>query len=287
MTDRRTLFAVAAPALAAAIGAAAQDRSPSELEFEAASIRPSSPGGLPFSGTTLQGNRLRETKVTLLALIRSVHHGDGFTSEQQFAGGPDWIRTERWDVEAVATITPTRAQFNDMMRNLLADRFKVRVRREQRELPVFALLVARDDRRLGPSLTIVNVDCTAYKDAFNRLQSSSTPRPKPGEPLRPITCDTTLSSGPQGTHASGRAIALSQLTQMLTPYFDAPVLDRTGLSGQYDYDLDFVSNPLAADPAAGTSLPTALREQLGLRVERGRAPIDVLVIESAERPTND
>ena len=73
---------------------------------------------------------------------------------------------------------------------------------------------------------------------------------------------------------------------MLTPYFDAPVLDRTGLSGQYDYDLDFVSNPLAADPA-GTSLPTALREQLGLRVERRRAPMDVMVIESAERPTND
>lgn len=76
------------------------------------------------------------------------------------------------------------------------------------------------------------------------------------------------------------------LARGLTSYFDAPVLDRTKLSGQYDYDLNFVNDPLASS-TNGVALETALREQLGLRVERQRAPVDVLVIESAERPSPD
>lgn len=77
---------------------------------------------------------------------------------------------------------------------------------------------------------------------------------------------------------------LSEFARTLTPYFDAPVLDRTGLPGQYDFELTFVRDPQATD---GVPLVTALREQLGLRVERQQAPMDVVVIESAERPTND
>lgn len=284
MTDRHTLlFAVAALALAAA-AAAAQDQPSSVLRFDAASIRPSTPGGPPISGTTIQANRMRGTSVTLLALIRSVYSGEGMTSANQFEGGPDWIRTDRWDFEAVATITPTRAQFNEMLRNLLADRFKVQVRRERRELPIFALLAARDDRRPGPNLTSVKVDCAAYKDAFNKLQTTRPPR-EPGAPLQPTTCDTLLVGNQnQGVRLAGRAVELSAVARMLTPYFDAPVMDRTGLPGQFDFELTFVRDPQATD---GVPLATALREQLGLRVERQQAAMDVVVIESAERPTND
>jgi hypothetical protein len=130
MPDRRSRLVVAALVLTAGIAAAAQDGPPAGLRFEAASIRPSSPGGPPISGTIIQGNRLRATRTSLLGLIRSVHYGDGLTSERQFVGGPDWIRTERWDINAVASSAPTRAQFNDLLRDLLADRFKVRARRE-------------------------------------------------------------------------------------------------------------------------------------------------------------
>ena len=280
MTDRRSLFMVAALALAAA--AAAQDRPASPLKFEAASIRPSPTGGPPISGTTIQANRMRGGQVTLLALIRSVYYGEGLTSANQFEGGPDWIRTERWDFEAVAPMTPTRAQFDEMLRNLIADRFKVKVRRERRDLPIFALLPARDDRRPGPALTSVKVDCAAYKDAFNKLQSSRPPR-EPGAPLQPTTCDTLLVAN-QGVRLAGRAVELSEFARMLTPYFEAPVMDRTGLPGQYDFELTFVRDPQATD---GVPIATALREQLGLRVERQQASMDVVVIESAERPTND
>ena len=283
MTNRHTLlFAIAAPALAAAIAGAAQNRPAENLRFDAATIRPSAPGGPPMSGTFIQANRMRGTSVTLQALIRSVYYGEGLTSDNQFEGGPDWIRTDRWDFEAVATITPTRAQFNEMLRNMLTDRFKVRVRREQRQLPIFALLPAREDRRLGPKLTSVKVDCAAYKEAFNKLQSSRPPR-EPGAPLQPQTCDTLLVAN-QGYRLAGRAVELSEFARTLTPYFDAPVMDRTGLPGQYDFELTFVRDPQATD---GVPLATALREQLGLRVERQQAPMDVVVIESAERPTND
>ena len=133
--------------LALTIGIAGAQNEPSGLRFEAASIRPSAPGGPPISGTTINANRMRGTKVTLFGLIRSAF-GDGLTSVEQFVGGPDWIRTEQWDINAVASITPTRTQFSEMTRNLLLERFKVRVHREQREIAVFALLMARDDRPL-------------------------------------------------------------------------------------------------------------------------------------------
>jgi len=285
MADRSIPSIVAALTLAAGIAVSAQVAPPSGLRFEAASIRPSPPGGPPISGTTIQGNRLRGTNASLLGLIRSVYFRDGLISEHQFVGGPDWIRTERWNIDAVAASAPTRTQFDEMLRALIVDRFKLRVRREQREQPIFALLLAREDRRPGPALTKVSVDCAAYKEAFERLQPR--PRPEPGAPLQPTTCDTLLSSRPEGTRVAGRAVDLSALAQMLTSYFDAPVLDRTGLPGQYDYDLNFVRDVSLAPSADGVSLETALREQLGLRVERQRAPMDVLVIEAAERPTLD
>src|SRR5688572_26996604 len=132
MADRSIRSIVAAFTLAAGIAVSAQVAPPG-LRFEAASIRPSPPGGPPISGTTIQGNRLRGTNVSLLGLIRSVYFREGLISEHQFVGGPDWIRTERWNIDAVAASAPTRTQFDEMLRALIADRFKLRVRREQRE----------------------------------------------------------------------------------------------------------------------------------------------------------
>lgn len=272
--------------LALAIGVAAAQNEPTALRFEAASIRPSAPGGPPISGTTINANRLRGTKVTLLGLIRSAF-GEGLTSAEQFVGGQDWIRTEPWDINAVASITPTRAQFSEMTRNLLLERFKVRVRREQREIPVFALLVARDDRRLGPQLRSVTVDCAAHKEAFERGRATPVPPPDFNKPMQPQTCDTLLSSRAEGNYIAGRAVDMSVVARTLVAQVNAPVVNRTGLPGQYDFDLRFVSNPAAASSPDGVGIETALREQLGLRLERQRAPMDVLVIDSAERPIPD
>ena len=272
--------------LALTIGIAGAQNEPSGLRFEAASIRPSAPGGPPISGTTINANRMRGTKVTLFGLIRSAF-GDGLTSVEQFAGGPDWIRTEEWDINAVASITPTRTQFSEMTRNLLLERFKVRVHREQREIAVFALLMARDDRRLGPRLTSVTVDCAAYKAAFERGQATPRPPPDFSKPMQPQTCDTLLSSRPEGNYIAGRAVDMSVVARTLVSQVNAPVVNRTGLPGLFDFDLNFVSNPAAGASPDGVGIETALREQLGLRLEQQRASMDVLVIDAAERPTPD
>ena len=282
----KSLRLAAVVALVTVTAVAAQDRPSSELGFEAASIRPSAPSASTGAGTFFQGNRLRATRTTLVTLIRSVYSGDGLVSEQQFVGGPDWIRTDRWDINAVALGSPTRAEFTRMLRALITERFKLRVRREQRELPVVALVLARDDGRLGSKLTRVQVDCAAYKEAFERLQA---PLSAPGAPSRPKTCDTLTVSGDGLTRVSGRAVEMSAVVGTASPYVGegAPVLDRTGLKGQFDYDLEFTQNQLSDAPDSRVSIETALREQLGLRAERQRAPMDVLVIESAERPTPD
>ena len=192
MLSGRPFFVAAALALAVGVTVAAQNKPTATLRFEAATIRPSAPDGSPISGTMLEGNRLRGTRTTLLALIRSVYFEEGLISPQQFVDGPQWIRTERWDINAVAVDSPTRAEFNEMLRTLITDRFKLRVRRERRELPVVALL-ARDDRRLGARLTSVRVDCAAYQEAFAQLQSR--PAREPGAPLQPTTCDTLTVVG--------------------------------------------------------------------------------------------
>ena len=105
--------------------------------------------------------------------------------------------------------------------------------------------------------------------------------------MQPTTCDTLTVARDGITRVSGRAVEMSALVRALTSYLGqgTPVVDRTGLKGQYDYDLEFTQNPLTDSPAPGVTIETALREQLGLRAERQRAPIDALVIESAERPT--
>ena len=285
MRDVRIHSVVAILALTISV-AAARNQTPSSLRFEAASIRPSAPGGPPISGTTISANRLRGTKVTLFGLIRSAF-GEGLTSAEQFVGGPDWIRTEAWDINAVAAITPTRAQFSEMLRNLLLERFKVRVRREQREIVVFALLMAHDDRRLGPQLKSVAVDCAAYKEAFERGRATPLPPPDFSKPMQPQTCDTMLSSRTEGTYIAGRAVDMSVVARTLVAQVNAPVVNRTGLPGLFDFDLNFVSNPAAGASPNGVGIETALREQLGLRIERQRAPMDVLAIDSAERPTPD
>src|SRR5688572_32963416 len=128
MADRSIRSIVAAFTLAAGIAVSAQVAPPSGLRFEAASIRPGPPGGPPISGTTVQGNRLRGTNASLLGLIRSVYFRDGLISEHQFVGGPDWIRTERWNIDAVAASAPTRTQFDEMLRALPPAPFKLRIR---------------------------------------------------------------------------------------------------------------------------------------------------------------
>ena len=171
-----------------------------------------------------------------------------------------------------------------MLRALLAERFKLVVHRETRDLPIYVLVMARKDGRLGPRLRPSNVDCSA------------TPSPAAGgfvaEPCK------GLRNVPG--KATGRAVTIQTLARLMSGWVDdhRPVEDRTGLTGNFDIDLDWTPDrPLPPPPADAPALPqvdangaglfTALQEQLGLKVESAKNSIATLVVDHAEDPTEN
>jgi uncharacterized protein (TIGR03435 family) len=160
---------------------------------------------------------------------------------------------------------PTRSD-SDLLQVVLRDRFALRVRQESRQFDVYALVLARQDGKLGPGLR-PNIDCT--DEARKRLL-----RLKPGE----TACGTIrMSAG----RISAKGIELLRRGGYLGS--GRPVFERTGLKGYFDLDLEWAPNPTDDGP----SLFTAVQDQLGLKLEPTTAPLDVLVIEHAERPTQN
>lgn len=285
---RAASLLLAALVLGGVVAAAAQG--PSSVDtprFEAVSIKPSPPRLSPNSMTTLGANVFRATNAPVLVLVSGAYPEYGLGD--RIVGGPDWARTERFDIVATAAGAPTRDQYAALQRQLLADRFKLVVRREQREMPVLVLSLARSDGQPGAQLKRVEFDCTAYREAFARAQAP--PDAATRAPGSAPTCSTLSAAGAAGRKISGKAVALPELARALTSSAGALVVDRTNLTGVYDFEVSFVSDQALQAPGGtageGVSLATALREQLGLKLERQRVPVDVLVIESVERPTPD
>ena len=246
------------------------------------------PGPIGFMPPTTGNFNARNR--TVFDLVRNAYG----MRESQVVGGPDWIRSERYDVAARATGTfppdvshegvprgPSRQLFL-MLRSLLADRFHVKAHVEPREMPVYHLALARTDGRLGPGLRRSAADCAAV---LAEMKAGGTPS------LVKAGC-FIFGSGPPGAtnrgRMEGRGLHIQHLTSgPLADFADRPVIDRTGLTGYYDIDLEWTPDPGAATPDVPPSLFTALQEQLGLKLEPGRAQVDVLVIEHVERPAPD
>jgi uncharacterized protein (TIGR03435 family) len=292
-------MAIAALATPTAV-ALTQRPGAAEARFEAASIKPIPADAPPsaLAGTTYQGNRFSATSATLLMLLRSAYGARHYVAREQFAGGPEWLERDRFDITAVAAGTPTREDFQAMERALLAERFALRVRETVRELPVFSLELARDDRRLGRSLTPVTVDCAAAKAGRASAHQSlpQGPARSSAEKRTANPCDTLTVGSGLTTRFSGRAIDIETLAEHVTVGLKRATLDRTGLKGQFDVELEYLNTSiergvqpptLNGQPVDAPTLIEALREQLGLKVERDRGFVPVLVIEHARRPQPD
>jgi len=201
------------------------------------------------------------------------HGGCGFVNNGNFiTGGPDWIRSERFDVQAVMPDTApvsTLGEFLNgsapaieaMLRAMLADRFKLAVHREQRDAPVYALVAARGGAHAP---TAKRDEPTMYR--LDRQRDADG-----------LTVDHLIVSNADTTY-----IAL-----MLTLITRRPVVDRTGLDGTFSFDLRFAPQDAKPGDTSSASLFTALPEQLGLRLEDSRAPVDVVVIDRAEHPSDN
>ena len=172
-----------------------------------------------------------------------------------------------------------------MLRTLLADRFKLRVHTVSREMPVFALVLARKDGALGPGLRRSDKDCAAFSTAVLKAEQAGV------GPLRVNGCDYRAGGGPAGItiHAT---IALDAAALMMSRSrdIDRPIVNRTGLDGTFDLDLQFAERQTSAPGALAADRPsifTAVQEQLGLKLESQRAPMDVVVSDAVERPSPD
>jgi uncharacterized protein (TIGR03435 family) len=174
-----------------------------------------------------------------------------------------------------------------MARALLADRFKLALHTEKREVPAF-VLVKRNDGKLGSGLKPPAIDCAAFRAGGER---PSDPAPKPADRLPcglielPIFEHLRLVPGADMRISAGD-MPVSAILTLLGNRLKRPVVDRTGLTQRFDIELQFTADPLQST-AGGPAIRTAITEQLGLQVQDGRAPVDVLVIDHIERPTPD
>jgi uncharacterized protein (TIGR03435 family) len=273
--------------------ASLRGQSATKSSFEVASIKPS-PAGPPSGPSGFQaGGRYVAHSVTasrlLVLAFRTEGLGTGLRPEQ-IVNAPGWMESARYDIEAKVSGPTTAAPIADpeastLLRSLLEDRFKLQAHMEKRELPFYALVLAKPDGTFGPTLKRSTLDC----DAINRERDAARRENRtPQVPLGPAVCALRLGQG-VGT---GTGASMVTLASLLTAAVGSTVLDRTGLSGGFDIDVHYAvesrTNGAIADASSDSpSIFTAVQEQLGLKLEQRREPRDVLVIDHVERPTED
>jgi uncharacterized protein (TIGR03435 family) len=261
-------------ALTAAV-AAVDGQAPS---FDVASVKVNTSGEPVARITAPAGTgRFDAINAPLRLLILNAYR----IAEFQLTGGPSWIDSIRIDIAARTAETATRDDIERMLRTLLADRFRLVIRRETREVPTYALVVARDDGRLGPRMQPSTTDCTAQA-AVGR--GAAPPPPASGQ----LLCGTRMS--PASINAGG--MTMPRLATTLTGIIGRLVTDDTRLTGTYDLQLAFTpEQPLPNSPSPADSdapsIFTAVQEQLGLKLNASRGRGDVVVIEAIEQPTPD
>lgn len=259
-----------------------------EPRFDAVSIKRHQPGS-PQGYREVPGGRIVSEGQTTLSTIARAYGVRG----TRVTGGPDWVRSDFYTVETTATGKPDRARVGAMLRQMLTERYKLVAHTERRDMPSYILTVARPGR-LGPNLKLRTPPCEPGKPV--PPEAISLPMPGPSgdtgatQSARPCSIRTA-----GGRLLSAVGITMPMLAQAIDNFWlNEPVVDRTGLTGEYDVLLtnivnQWTDNPLKAeadDPDAAR-LPVALEDQLGLKLELRREPTDVVVIDRIERPSEN
>jgi uncharacterized protein (TIGR03435 family) len=276
----------------------AQAPQPAQLTFDVVSVKRSRPDA---GGSMLGGGRgqYRAINVPLRVTITNAWN----LRDHQLAGAPAWLASDRFDIVAKEPEGAfTDEQRRLMMQAMLIDRFNLRAHLETRDLPLYDLVLLRADGRLGPALTPTAVDCAAQrKEAAGARGAAPTgpPRPIPNIDER-VPCSQRMFFGPQGATINTSGRTLEQIATVLATYADRTVVNKTGLNGEYDILLKFkpeaggpmgaLAPPLSATGEPSSDLATlgiAVQEQLGLKLESARGPVQVLVIDSISPPTED
>jgi uncharacterized protein (TIGR03435 family) len=231
----------------------AQTKATARLEFDAASIKLSPPPDGPVR-VSMPGDhgRINYTNVTMRALIRKAY---GLRIYPPSPGASDPLSTERYDIIAKAPGDASNEQTMQMLQSLLEDRFKLAVHKETKELPVYALIVNKG----GPKFREVKDDGSAAE-----------------------------IGGRSGYQITGHHVSMKALAGALQGYVADPVVEMTGLTGIFDINLEFSADEsLAPNATSGPSIFTAVQEQLGLKLEARKGPVEVVVIDHVEKPSEN
>jgi uncharacterized protein (TIGR03435 family) len=233
------------------------------LEFEVASVKPSKPGAAGGIIKPLPGGQTYiATNAPVKLMIKLMFH----LNDQQISGGPGWLENDLYDVEAKADGPHTIDELHVMFQNLLIDRFKLKFHKETRMLPAYELVVDKSGPKLTENTSPEHFDIPVNPAGFGKLDA---------------------------THCS-----MSYFSWLLSQRLSRPVIDQTGLGRFYDFKLEYTPElppGSAARPEAAANLPptngpdifTALREQLGLKLESHKGPVEVMVIDHVERPSEN
>lgn len=261
----------------------------SRPQFEVASIKPSGPADFEHcSGDGVSPGTLTMKCNTMESLIEmaygDVANGPAPLSKTlQIAGAPGWIKSDPYDIQAKMPANATPQQMTLMLQALLADRLQLKIHREMREQPVYALTVARGGLKLQP----LSAACTLR---------SAVP-PAPGQNF-PNFCGTIRRPNIKGQTMTIdlRSMSMAGLTAFLSGNLDRNVIDKTGVPGIFDFHLEFaIDDTTRAFPGARNAVPsddpgpsifTAI-QQLGLRLESDKGPVEFLVIDHVEKPSEN
>ena len=284
--------------------------------FEVASIKPfaePAPGTPQFRGFQNQpGGRINITGMPLKMILTFAYGLRDF----QVSGGPDWVNTDRWEIVAKAEdgAVPLRTGPKDptaidptklMIQSLLDDRFQLKMHKETKELPIYELVVTKDGAKfqLSPDQTPPGPPAPGSAPP----PPPAAPRGQPGTPPPPNRGGMFINFSPSGLTLQGNATPLTNLIMALSQNVGRIIVDKTGLqAGLYDFKMQWSPDPAQGSPfgpapsagvpgteppraaaePTGPSLFTALQEQLGLRLVPSKGPVDVYVIDSAQKPQN-
>jgi uncharacterized protein (TIGR03435 family) len=247
---------IAALAVYGAASALGQVAKP--VEFEVAAVRANKTGQRGGGITAIGGGRFRATNIPLKILIATAYD----VSFDQISGGPGWLDTERFDIEAKPDGLATTSQIHLMLQNLLAQRFGLQLHRETKEMPVLTLIPDK---------------------GISRLRVHDGPEVDFG--IRPGDRGQVVFNG----------VSMQRFSQFLSMRLRRTVLDKTGLTGVYDFELSWApddpqqegsASPPQPDPS-GASIFTAVREQLGLKLASGKGPVEFLTITHVDKPSEN
>ncbi len=280
------VLAVAILLVVAALGMFGQQAA--RPEFQVASIKPNTAVGARGMGVrALPGGRLTTLNAPLMMLIQNAYT----VQASQVVGGPSWINSEGYDIEAKPEGNTDREHMWLMLQSLLADRFKLALHRETKELPIYTLTVTKGGLKPPPPNAGT---CATFDPAAP---------PRPGAPLGFPCGKVGIMGSPSGLlQMQGGKVLMPELVRILGMVMGRQVSDRTGVTGEFEVHLEFTPDestmglpgsggkddpggpPLATDPAR-PNIFAALQEQLGLKLTPAKGPVDVLVIDHVERPT--